>query len=398
MGNRVYKYGKNTLAVRAGVAHSNFGEHAPGLFLTSSFVYKNAADAAAHFAGKVDGGYIYSRFTNPTVRMFEQRLAALEGAERCVATASGMSAILAVCLAFVQAGDHVLCSRSVFGTTTVLFDKYISKMGVAVDFVDLTSLDAWQQAIKPNTRLAFIESPSNPLGHIVDTAKLAAICKARNVLLVVDNCLTTPALQQPLALGADIVMHSATKYIDGQGRAIGGAVLGSRVLMEEVYGVVRTCGPSMSPFNAWVFLNGLETLHLRMQAHSHNAMHVAKWLQAQPQVKRVHYIGLPTHPQHALAKAQQSGFGGIVSFEVYGGQAAAWQVIDHTELLSITANLGDSKSTITHPATTTHSRLSPEVRLACGIEDALLRVSVGLENWQDICHDLATGLALLPSQ
>lgn len=381
-----------TLAIRAGHERTNENEHSEALFPTSSFVFKNAAEAAARFGG-TEPGNIYARFTNPTVRYFQERLAALEGAESCVATASGMSAILAVMLGLLKTGDHVVCSSSVFGTTTVLLQTYIAKFGIEVSFAKLSDLDAWQAALKPNTRLLFAETPANPLTELVDIAALADIAHRNHSLLVIDNCFCTPALQQPLRLGADIVVHSATKYLDGQGRTLGGAVLGSKdVVGKDVYGVLRSGGVTMSPFNAWVFLKGLETLKIRMQAHCANAQILAEWLTQQPAVKQVFYPGLATHPQHALAKRQQSGFGGVVSFEVNGGQEAAWKVIDSTQMLSITANLGDVKSTITHPATTTHGRLTPEQKAQAGVSDGLVRVSVGLENIQDIQRDLLRGL------
>lgn len=381
-----------TLAIRAGHERTNENEHSEALFPTSSFVFKNAAEAAARFGG-TEPGNIYARFTNPTVRYFQERLAALEGAESCVATASGMSAILAVMLGLLKTGDHVVCSSSVFGTTTVLLQTYIAKFGIEVSFAKLSDLDAWQAALKPNTRLLFAETPANPLTELVDIAALADIAHRNHSLLVIDNCFCTPALQQPLSLGADIVVHSATKYLDGQGRTLGGAVLGSKeVVGKDVYGVLRSGGVTMSPFNAWVFLKGLETLKIRMQAHCANAQILAEWLTQQPAVKQVFYPGLATHPQHALAKRQQSGFGGVVSFEVNGGQEAAWKVIDSTQMLSITANLGDVKSTITHPATTTHGCLTPEQKAQAGVSDGLVRVSVGLENIQDIQRDLLRGL------
>ncbi len=381
-----------TLAVRAGQVRTQEGEQSEPIFPTSSFTFDSAAEAAARFSGDSPGN-IYSRFTNPTVRTFEQRLAALEGGESCVATASGMAAILSACMALLQAGDHVVCSRSVFGTTIVLFNTYFTKFGVEVDYVDLDDLSAWEAAVKPNTRLFFLETPSNPLTQLVDIQALADVAHGHEVLLVVDNCFCTPALQQPLSLGADLVVHSATKYLDGQGRCIGGAVVGdSERVGKEVYGFLRTAGPTMSPFNAWVFLKGLETLSLRMRAHSENALALAQWLEAHPQVERVHYPGLASHPQHALAKRQQRGFGGLLSFELKGGKDDAWQVVDATRIVSITANLGDTKTTVTHPATTTHGRLTPEQRQAAGISDGLIRISVGLEHIDDLKADLARGL------
>ncbi len=382
----------DTVALRTGHQRTAEGEHGEPIFLTSSFVYHSAADAAAHFSGEVQGN-IYSRFTNPTVRMFEQRLAALEGGERCVATASGMAAILAVALAFLKAGDHVVCSRAVFGTTTTLFDKYMRKFGVDVSFVDLADLAQWQAAVQSGrTRLFFCESPSNPLSEVADLQALSDLAHQHDILFAVDNCLCTPALQQPLKFGVDLVIHSATKYLDGQGRALGGAVVGNSKLLEEVFGVVRSCGPSMSPFNAWVFVKGLETLRLRMDAHSKSALELAGWLAQHPAVEKVYYSGLPDSPGHQLAKQQQRAFGGIVSFVVKGGREAAWRVIDQTRFISITGNLGDAKSTITHPATTTHGRLSEQAKREAGIEEGLIRVSVGLEDIEDIKADLALGL------
>ncbi len=393
MNDEFDQWADATLAVRAGQQRSLEGEHSEPIFTTSSFVFSSAAEAAARFSGD-EAGNIYSRFTNPTVRTFEQRLAALERGESCVATASGMAAILSTCLALLKAGDHVVSSRSVFGTTTVMFTKYLTRFGVETDFVSLTDLDAWEAAIRPNTRMLFLETPSNPLTEIADIKRLAELAHARGCLLVVDNCFCTPVLQKPLALGADIVIHSATKYLDGQGRCVGGAVVGdSQLVGEEVFGVLRTAGPTMSPFNAWVFLKGLETLKLRMTAHSDNASQLAVWLQQQPGINRVFYPGLESHPQHELMKQQQLAPGGIVSFELAGGREAAWRLIDATRLLSITANLGDTKTTITHPATTTHGRLAPEEKERSGITEGLIRVAVGLEDIADIQADLQRGLA-----
>ncbi len=380
-------YQPETLAIHAGTARSQFGEHSEAMFLTSSFVFENAAQAAARFIGEQPGN-IYSRFTNPTVTMFEERLAAMEGAEQCVATASGMSAILACCMGLLKAGDHVVASQSIFGATVNLFNNIIKKFGVETTFVSATDVAEWQAAVRPNTRLFFLETPSNPLTEISDIAAIAAVAKKSGALLAVDNCFCTPILQRPLQLGADIVIHSATKYIDGQGRVLGGAVLGSKKNMEGVYGFLRTAGPTMSPFNAWVFLKSMETLKIRMDAHSANALALATWLSAQPNVARVLYPGLPSHPQHKLAMKQQKTGGGIVSFEVKGGKEAAWRVIDNTKLLSITANLGDTKTTITHPASTTHARITPEARAAAGITDGLIRIAVGLEAVVDIQNDL----------
>jgi O-succinylhomoserine sulfhydrylase len=387
------EYGFETRAVRAGQRRSTEGEHAEAIFPTSSYVFGSAAEAAARFAGDQPGN-IYSRFTNPTVRTFEERLASLEGGESCVATASGMAAILATCAGLLQAGDHIVSSHSIFGTTTVLFTNYLARFGIETSFVPLTDLAAWGAAIRPNTRLLFLETPSNPLTEVADIAQLAALAQANGCLLAVDNCFCTPALQRPLSLGADIVIHSATKYLDGQGRCVGGAVVGDAERVgKDVYGFLRTAGPCMSPFNAWVFLKGLETLSLRMQAHSASALELARWLEQQPGVARVFHPGLASHPQHTLATSQQDGFGGIVSFELQGGRAAAWKLIDATRIFSITANLGDTKSTITHPATTTHGRLAPEQREASGISEGLIRLAVGLENTTDLSADLERGLA-----
>ncbi len=385
--NQPNTYQPETLAVHAGTVRSQFGEHSEALFLTSSFVFENSAQAAARFIGEQPGN-IYSRFTNPTVTMFEERLAAMEGAEQCVATASGMSAILACVMGVLKAGDHIVASRSLFGATVNLFNNIIKKFGVETTYVSATDVAEWQAAVRPNTRLFFLETPSNPLTEISDIAAISAVAKKCGALLAVDNCFCTPILQRPLELGADIVIHSATKYIDGQGRVLGGAVLGSKKNMESVYGFLRTAGPTMSPFNAWVFLKGMETLKIRMDAHCANALELARWLETQPNVARVFYPGLPSHPQHELALRQQKAGGGIVSFEVKGGKAVAWRVIDNTKLLSITANLGDTKTTITHPASTTHARITPEARAAAGITDGLIRIAVGLEAVCDIQADL----------
>jgi O-succinylhomoserine sulfhydrylase len=381
--------------VRTGHHRTPEGEHSEPIFATSSFVFQSAAEAAARFGGE-SAGNIYSRFTNPTVRAFEERLASLEGGEACVATASGMAAILAVCMGLLQTGDHIVASRSLFGSTTMLFNKYLSRFGIGTSYCTLCDLDAWDAAIGPRTRLLFCETPSNPLTEMVDLRALAELAHRHGCLLAVDNCFCTPALQRPLALGADLVIHSATKYLDGQGRCVGGAVVGDRQRVgEEVFGVLRTAGPTMSPFNAWVFLKGLETLQLRMEAHSRGAAALADWLATQPGIERVYYPGRPDHPQHHLVGVQQQGGGGIVAFDVRGGRAGAWGVIDATRLLSITANLGDTKTTITHPASTTHGRLSPEERAASGIGEGLIRVAVGLESVADIQADLARGLSLI---
>ena len=389
------EYELETRAVRAGLQRTAEGEHSEAIFTTSSFVFGSAAEAAARFSGEQPGN-IYSRFTNPTVRTFEQRLASMEGGESCVATASGMAAILATCMGLLKAGDHIVSSRSIFGTTTVLFANYLARFGVATSFVPLAEPAAWEAALRPETRLLFMETPSNPLTEIADIGALAELAHAHGCLLAVDNCFCTPALQQPLALGADIVIHSATKYLDGQGRCIGGAVVGdSERVGKDVYGFLRTAGPTMSPFNAWVFLKGLETLSLRMQAHCAAALTLAHWLEQQPEVARIFHPGLPSHPQHALATRQQQGYGGIVSFELKGGQRDAWAFVDATRIFSITANLGDAKSTITHPATTTHGRLTAEQRQEAGISDALIRLAPGLESVDDLQADLARGFAAL---
>lgn len=388
------EYQLDTLALRTGHTRSFEGEHAEPIFLTSSFVYANAAEAAAKFSGQ-ESGNIYSRFTNPTVAMFEKRLAAMEGAERAVATSTGMAAIMAVAMSFLKMGDHVICSRAVFGSTVALFEKYVSKFGVAVDFVDLTDVDAWKKAVRPETKLLFVESPSNPLSEIADIRALADIAHANDALLAIDNSFCTPVLQQPLKLGADLVVYSATKYLDGQGRALGGAVVGNATLLEDVFGYVRTTGPSMSPFNAWVFLKGLETLRIRMKAHSESAQKVAEWLQKHDKVEQVYFAGLTDHIGHALAKRQQKGFSGIVSFVAKGGREGAWKVIDNTQFISITGNLGDAKSTITHPATTTHGKLSDDAKKAAGISEGLIRLSVGLEDADDIIADIQRGLDLI---
>ena len=384
----------DTLAIRAGIARTGEGEHAEPIFLTSSYVFDDAADAAARFSGASQGN-VYSRYTNPTVRSFEQRIAALEGGEQAVGTASGMAAILSTCMALLKSGDHVVCSRDVFGTTVNLFGKYLAKFGVQVSFVPLLDLAQWRDAIRPNTAMLFVETPSNPLCEVADLRAMSELARANDCLLVVDNCFCTPALQTPLALGADIVVHSATKYLDGQGRCVGGAVVGSHQHMDEVVAFLRTCGPSMSPFNAWVFLKGLETLRLRMEAHSRNALELATWLQQQPGIEQVFYAGLPDHPGHELACRQQRAFGGVLSFKVKGERQQAWDFIDATRVMSLTANLGDAKTTIVHPATTTHGRLGEADRAAAGITENLVRVAVGLEHIDDLRADLQRGLAAL---
>lgn len=377
-----------TLAIRSGIKSGTFQEHSDPIYMTSSFCFKSAQEAAQRFADK-EPGYIYSRFSNPSIDLFQDRLAALESAEACVATASGMAAVLATCISLLEKGDEIIASSDLFGSSIALFDKYMRKFGIAVKYVAGSDMQAWQRAIGKQSKLLFVETPSNPCINLVDISALAALAKLHNCILVVDNCFSTPVLQQPLNLGADIVVHSATKYIDGQGRAIGGAVLGSQQLVgEKVFGFLRTAGVSMSPFNAWIFAKGLETLALRMSAHSKNAQLLANYLSTRPEVRQVNYPGLPSHPQHLLAKKQMHDFGGIVSFELYGGQKAAWQLIDNTNLISITANLGDAKTTITHPASTTHARLSEKQRQAANIGAGLLRISVGLEHIDDIIDDL----------
>jgi O-succinylhomoserine sulfhydrylase len=383
-----------TLALHTGVHRSQFNEHSEALYLTSSFVFQSAAQAAARFSG-AEPGNIYSRFTNPTVTAFEERLAALEGAEACVATSSGMSAILSCVMGLLSAGDHIVASRSLFGSTVNLFNNILSRFNIETTFVSATDVAAWEEAVKPSTKLLFVETPSNPLTEISDITALASVARKAGALLAVDNCFCSPALQRPLELGADLVIHSATKYLEGQGRVLGGAVLGKReLIMDGVFSFLRTAGPSLSPFNAWVILKGMETLKLRMDAHSANALEVARWLEARPGVARVHYPGLPSHPQHELAKRQQKTGGGIVSFELKNGKEAAWRVVDSVRMISITANLGDTKSTLTHPATTTHARIGQESRDAAGITDGLLRIAVGLEAPKDIQDDLARGLSV----
>ena len=383
-----------TLAVRAGQYRTQENEHSEAIFPTSSYVFRSAAEAAARFAGE-NPGNVYSRYTNPTVRTFEVRLAAMEGAEACAATSSGMAAIYAVAIAHLKAGDHVICSRAVFGSTIVLFEKFLRKFGVDISYADPVDANDWRAKSNANTRLFFLESPSNPMLEVADIGALAAVSRDVGALLVVDNCFCTPVIQRPLALGADLVIHSATKYIDGQGRCLGGAVVGPSSLIDPVIGVLRSAGPTMSPFNAWVFTKGLETLGLRMKAHSDNAAQLAQWLLAHPKVTKVNFCGLESHPQYELIRRQQSLPGGVLSFEVDGGREGAWKVIDSTRMISITANLGDAKTTITHPATTTHGRLSEDERMAAGISQGLIRVAVGLENVADIQRDLAHGLDAL---
>ena len=387
------EWGFGTLGVRAHEPARHEGEHSAAIHPTSSFVFGSAAEAAAVFAGE-QPGHVYSRFTNPTVQAFEKRLAAMEGGEACVATASGMAAILTLCLATLKAGDHVLVSRSVFGATVNLFNNVLSRCGIRSSFVSLTDLAEWRAALRPETRLLFVETPSNPLMEVADIPALAALAHEHGAALAVDNCFLTPVLQQPLKLGADYVIHSATKYLDGQGRCLGGAVVGSAASVgKDVFGFMRTAGPCMSPFNAWVFLKGLETLAVRMRAHEANAIRLAAWLGEQKGVAKVFHTSLPSHPGHALALQQQRGHGGVVSFELHGGREAAWKLIDATRLCSITANLGDTRTTITHPASTTHGRISAEARAAAGITEGLVRVAVGLEDIEDVLADLARGLA-----
>ena len=389
-----FSYQPETLAVRAGQERSQFGEHSEALYLTSSFVFGSAAQAAKRFSGEEEGN-VYARFSNPTVTMFEERLAALEGAEDCVATASGMSAIMALCLSHLKQGDHIVASNSLFGATVQLFNNILSHTGITTTFVSHTDPAAWEAAIRPETKLFFLETPSNPLTEIADLRALTAIAHAHGILVAVDNCFCTPILQKPLEMGADLVVHSATKYIDGQGRVLGGAVCGPKTLTEEVFKYLRTAGPTLSAFNAWVLLKGLETLKLRVEAQAVNAARLAAWLEQHPKVARVFYPGLPSHPQYELAKTQQKSGGAIVAFEVKGGRDEAWTVVDHCRLLSITANLGDTKTTITHPASTTHGRITPEARQAAGINEGLLRIAVGLEAVEDLQADLERGLALL---
>jgi O-succinylhomoserine sulfhydrylase len=381
-----------TLAVRAGIQRSQFNEHAEALYLSSSFVFKNAAQAAARFANE-EPGQVYSRFTNPTVTAFQERLAALEGAEACVATSSGMAAILSTAMSLCKAGDHIVAAHSIFGATVQLFNNVLKRFGVETTFVRLQDLDAWREAMRENTKLLFVETPSNPLTEVCDLAALAEIARAAGACLVVDNCFCTPILQRPLDFGAHLVVHSATKFLDGQGRVLGGAILGTRELvMGEIFSFLRTAGPTMSAFNAWVCLKGLETLKIRVEAQCQSAFELAQWLARHPRVERVHHLELPSHPQRALALRQQKRGGAVVSFDVKGGRPAAWHVIDSTRMLSITANLGDVKTTITHPASTTHGRISAEARAAAGIGEGLVRVAVGLEHIEDIKADLARGL------
>jgi O-succinylhomoserine sulfhydrylase len=384
----------STQAIRSGTVSGVEQEHNDAIYATSSFIYGSAKEASECFSGHTQGN-IYSRFTNPTVRTFEQRMATMEGGERAVAASSGMAALTSIFLGHLKQGDHIVSSYSIFGSIVGLFDNVLAKLGISTTYVNPADNQAWQDAMQTNTKALFLESPSNPLSELGDIAALAALAHRHEALLVVDNCFCTPILQNPLALGADIVMHSATKYIDGQGRCVGGVAIGSEAHMEPVFGILRTVGTAMSPFNAWVFINGLETLSLRMQAHCASALKLAQWLQDQPQVEQVYYSGLESHPQHQLAKQQQRLFGAVVSFEVKGDKASAWRCIDHTQMFSITGNFGDAKSTITHPATTTHFKMSAEARALAGIKDNLIRVSVGLEDYHDIQQDLAQALLAL---
>ncbi len=388
------KYQLETLSVRAGQARTQFNEHSEALYLTSSYVFDNAAQAAARFSGEEDGN-VYSRFTNPTVTAFQERLAALEGAEACVATASGMSAILSLVMALCSAGDHIVASTGLFGATQQLLGNIMTRFGVQTSFVSQTKVDTWEAAIRPETKLFFLETPSNPLTEIADISALVAIAHARGILVAVDNCFCTPILQRPLDLGADLVVHSATKFLDGQGRVLGGAVAGETKLTDEVLRFLRTAGPTLSAFNAWVLLKGLETLKIRLEAQSNKALELARWLESHPKVARTYYPGLESHPQFELAKHQQKSGGAIVAFEVKGSRSEAWRVVDNCRLLSITANLGDTKTTLTHPATTTHGRITPEQRAASGITESLLRVAVGLEAVVDLQNDLDAGLSLI---
>ena len=376
-----------TKAIREGYKASQEQEHSAAIFLTSSFTFDSAEQAAQRFAKKEQGN-VYSRFTNPTVEAFQDKLASLEDAESCLATASGMSAIFATIMTLSKPGDHIVASRGMFGTTTVLLNTIVNKFDIEVTFVDLPDLVTWQDSIQSNTKLFLLETPSNPLGEVVDLRALSAISKKHNIILAVDNCVMTPALQKPLSLGADIVIHSATKYIDGQGRCLAGAILGNSELLEEISSFIRTTGPTLSAFNAWIVLKGLETLSLRMRAHCENARQLANWLNNQSFVEKVYYLGLESHPHHQIAKEQQNDFGGIVSFEVSGGKKGAFRLINNTKMISITANLGDTKSTITHPASTTHARLSEDERRQSNISDNLIRVSAGLEDISDIIADL----------
>ena len=387
-------YSLETLAVRAGQERSQFNEHSEALYLTSSFVFSTAAEAAARFSGEEEGN-VYSRFTNPTVAVFQDRLAALEGAEACIATASGMSAILSLVMALCSSGDHIVASTGLFGATQQLLGTIMPRFGIQTSFVAQTDVTAWHAAMRPETKLFFLETPSNPLTEIADIAALVGIAHAQGVLVAVDNCFCTPILQRPLDLGADLVVHSATKFLDGQGRVLGGAVAGPKPLTDEVFKFLRTAGPTLSAFNAWVLLKGMETLQIRLEAQTSKALQLARWLEDHPRVARVYYPGLPSHPQFELAQRQQKSGGAVVSFEIKGARTEAWKVVDSCRLLSITANLGDTKTILTHPASTTHGRITPEQRAAAGITEGLLRIAVGLEDVVDLQNDLATGLSLI---
>lgn len=388
-----------TLAIRSAELRTDEMAHSETLFLTSSFVYESAAQAAGRFDGSQPGN-VYSRFSNPTVRAFEQRLAAMEGGERAVAFGSGMGAIFGLFFALLSPGEHVVSSRSLFGTTNSVFRRYFTKFGLEYTLVDIDDLEAWRQAIRPNTRFLYLETPSNPLAEVGDIRALAELAHEHGAELIVDNCFCTPVVQKPLALGADYVIHSATKYLDGQGRCVGGAVVGRQDALEEVFGFLRTTGASLSPFNAWVFLKGLETLPIRMRAHCDNALALARWLEQQEGVEHVYYSGLESHPNHELASKQQNGYGGVLSFTLVNPEGSrerevAWRFIDATKMISITANLGDVKTTITHPASTTHGRLTPEEKQEAGITENLIRLSVGLEDIEDLKQEMRRGLTAI---
>ncbi len=380
-----------TNIIHAGVSQTQEQENSEAIFMTSSFAYSSAAEAGSKFSGDVDGN-VYSRFTNPTVSLFEKKLAALEKAEAAIATSSGMSALMTMAYSLLSSGDRVVCSRNIFGSTVKFFDAYTKKFGVDVVYVDATDYAAWEREITNSTRLCYFETPSNPLYEVVDVQRVASIAHANGALLCVDTVLATPALQNPITQGADIVMQSATKFIDGQGRCLGGALISSQKIIDEFTAFMRSAGPCMSPFNAWVLLNALETLPLRIKAHSDNAQVLAEWLESHPKVSKVNYGGLPSHKYHEIAKRQQRGFGGLLSFEVLGGRESAWKVIDGTSLLSITGNLGDTKTLVTHPASTTHGRLTAEQKQEAGIVEGLIRISVGIEDVQDIINDLDKAL------
>lgn len=383
----------NTKAIREGCQTTNEQEHSEAIFLTSSFKFDSAEQAARRFS-KEEPGNIYARLTNPTVGAFERKMAALEGADACVATASGMAAIFATIMTLVKSGEHIVASRHMFGTSIVLLNTVVSKFDIDISYVDLSDLSQWKESVQSNTKLFLLETPSNPLGDVVDIIELAKISQTHDILLAIDNSILSPALQNPIKLGADIVIHSATKYIDGQGRCLAGAVLANTEIIEKIAGFTRATGPSLSAFNAWIVLKSLDTLSLRMKAHSDNAFNLASWLSKQAQVETVYYLGLTSHPDHALAKIQQSGFGGIVSFVVKGGREAAFRLINMTEVFSITANLGDTKSTITHPATTTHGRLTNNEKQNTGISEGLIRLSIGLEEVDDLIADINKGLSV----